>query len=584
MPPTTAINGHAPRVLLLDLDYQHAFGIDSAIFSDLIVMLSTKAKVHCVETPSDALDYLANEEPSAILVTDGTLLDGEAPHLRDLSEKLVSYAKNGGTVVLGGPFAAGAIRTRLDVWFERVWNLPWKTGECYRTDVSLNLERNGLQGVDLPKTYKPKTVFIRNIAKEDQVYYVTAETLIREGGLAPERANDSQIPVAVAMVKIGNGCLGYHGDTNVEREGFETIVAMRLFYTSCTFIKLRLRTSYHPEDLRALCESQQRAIPALRKLLAANEITDGVLTYIRCLGMIDAEPDHHDGPVLGLFESIGIERLGGLKETGEMRYDPGHYEVIRRLLIERGGISTIKNTAVQYHATRGYYENDLVHSYWTLSTPSFPLCTSHQLILERDIAPQGPPASNIKAFSTGNGSGSGSGEAAPEIREGQGQGQDEGAGTSLLVQHREIVQHRVLSLPHGDPATEIGRLGLLVFAFGVTYPLPRSRPLRLAAEKLGAALRTPLYARHQDPALLLWANVLGAMATGGSPESSSRFSGFLGEVAVLSSKLGLLHGWDEAKAVLGQFVWLDRACDDAGRAVWHQACFPRLREQVDPGI
>jgi hypothetical protein len=133
-----------------------------------------------------------------------------------------------------------------------------------------------------------------------------------------------------------------------------------------------------------------------------------------------------------------------------------------------------------------------------------------------------------------------------------------------VVNRRDIIQHRVLALPRNDGA-EICRLATLAFTLGVTYPLPRRRPLRLAATLLAQALQDPLQTKDQMPSLIFWAIMLGGLAAGSGDDTLAIFYRCRLKEAI--DELGL-RTWPAAKLVLQRFIWLGRACDEGGHALW----------------
>jgi hypothetical protein len=155
------------------------------------------------------------------------------------------------------------------------------------------------------------------------------------------------------------------------------------------------------ECTRVVCESQLRAIDILRRSLTSGRPpSDAVISCIASLSLRVAEPeerqeqqgnpttttivtgrrssvcggDSGDTPgqletplSLGLFQSLGIERLGGLHITSHMMYTPEHYGVYQRLLASRGGIETITLPGIAERLTLA----DLYNSCHKLSRPNF---------------------------------------------------------------------------------------------------------------------------------------------------------------------------------------------------------------------
>jgi hypothetical protein len=134
----------------------------------------------------------------------------------------------------------------------------------------------------------------------------------------------------------------------------------------------------------------------------------------------------------------------------------------------------------------------------------------------------------------------------------------------LLGHCRDIVQHRLLSLPDGRDDIEVVRLATLVFTYGVTYPLPRPEILHNICALLLEALHKPhCVAAHSDE-LLFWAAMMGALGVGEAKDNGQDFIIYLRRV---TTRLGLTR-WEDAQPLLKKFVWLSAACDRGARLIW----------------
>ncbi|KAK1998619.1 hypothetical protein LX36DRAFT_23693 [Colletotrichum falcatum] len=135
---------------------------------------------------------------------------------------------------------------------------------------------------------------------------------------------------------------------------------------------------------------------------------------------------------------------------------------------------------------------------------------------------------------------------------------------SEFVGVRNLILYRLLSLPHG--VSEICRLAVLAFNYGVLYPFPDPRPLWNLSRQLGVLLSDPQHTANEDIGLLLWAAMIGGIAAAGTvaydsfADSVNRYAGLLG-----------LKDWPQTLAHLESFIWLERACGVGGRALWARA-------------
>ncbi|EXJ74816.1 uncharacterized protein A1O5_01512 [Cladophialophora psammophila CBS 110553] len=151
---------------------------------------------------------------------------------------------------------------------------------------------------------------------------------------------------------------------------------------------------------------------------------------------------------------------------------------------------------------------------------------------------------------------------------------------SRLCDRRNLIQHTLLSLPsHTDlapaarprPIYEPMRLAMLIYSLTVIFPLPpQTAPIALLTRQLKAALResdmrSSWSSSHQAQRLLMWILVIGGVAVRDVAEERLWFVAALGR---MSARTGIKKFDDLKKNVLKRILWLDRACDAAGRSLW----------------
>ncbi|KAH0842789.1 hypothetical protein FOPE_07943 [Fonsecaea pedrosoi] len=148
-----------------------------------------------------------------------------------------------------------------------------------------------------------------------------------------------------------------------------------------------------------------------------------------------------------------------------------------------------------------------------------------------------------------------------------------------LCDRRNLIQHTLLSLPsHADlpsatrprPIYEPTRLAMLIYALTVIFPLPaQTAPIPILVRQLKSALRESdmrsISSSHQAERLLMWILVIGGAAARDVPEERVWFVAALRR---LTSPLGIKKFEDLKQAVLKRILWLDRACDAAGKTLW----------------
>lgn len=149
-----------------------------------------------------------------------------------------------------------------------------------------------------------------------------------------------------------------------------------------------------------------------------------------------------------------------------------------------------------------------------------------------------------------------------------------------ISNQRNLVQFHLLSLPPAGefdenfrqsyPVYEACRLAGLIFAVGVTFPLPVQRapfiPLveRLQAELQASELESTWSSRGAVR-VLVWVLMMGGIAATGRPERAW-FVATLHRVTVSSG----VSGWRELKLALESMLWLNSACDRAGKQLWDE--------------
>ncbi|KAI2620372.1 hypothetical protein GGS26DRAFT_571192 [Hypomontagnella submonticulosa] len=173
----------------------------------------------------DAPANLLNQHPSAraIWIVDP---DIAKPKHKDLSNRVVNYVRNGGTVILGGFFALGIRLPDFDKWMKDAWDLPWRLGQYETTTVVFQSSAVGPHPFwrdNLAAAYSQKGVFLKNVAPSDSWYAsppgAKSESFVF--GPVPIEAETS-----IAFGKVGKGWLGWTGDIHNRDETAAAVQAM----------------------------------------------------------------------------------------------------------------------------------------------------------------------------------------------------------------------------------------------------------------------------------------------------------------------------------------------------------------------
>ncbi|KAJ5891019.1 uncharacterized protein N7473_007247 [Penicillium subrubescens] len=154
-------------------------------------------------------------------------------------------------------------------------------------------------------------------------------------------------------------------------------------------------------------------------------------------------------------------------------------------------------------------------------------------------------------------------------------------GMDTLCDYRNVIQWHVMSLL---PSTQLGsahvgfyplyeacRLALLTFGVGITFPLPpQTAPLASLARMLQIELQVYSQAIQNDSLevqrLYSWCLMVGGIAGKGSSERSW----YASKLQHYATSRGL-STWHEMRVELREVLWLDSACDLAGKMLWDEA-------------
>jgi hypothetical protein len=147
---------------------------------------------------------------------------------------------------------------------------------------------------------------------------------------------------------------------------------------------------------------------------------------------------------------------------------------------------------------------------------------------------------------------------------------------TVLMDRRNSVQHALLSLPtaHELEFGEVSSVSLyesirytsIIYSIAVTFPLP---PTTGIYDRLTGHLESVLEESKLDlcwklfPRTLLWILTLGGIASSVTVERSW----YVRNLAAVSAALNISR-WVDVADEMGQYLWLERACDIGGRKLW----------------
>lgn len=212
-----------PDILLVSLANKSFF---DESYSSLIDSLSSCAQLKRGLTADGVTRYLATNSPKVILVTDEGLTLAENSAVLD---RVVSYIRNGGFVIVGLHVPNFAKYNDIDKFFGEGFGLPWKSGDytsgTFQFNPSCSLP-TGAASNSFPAPHDMKVLHIRNAKPHEKILI---PTLYHDNGIEsldfpPEYVDQTQ--AAVVGTRVGDGYIVYHGDVNPGKESSDVILRL----------------------------------------------------------------------------------------------------------------------------------------------------------------------------------------------------------------------------------------------------------------------------------------------------------------------------------------------------------------------
>jgi hypothetical protein len=206
------------EILLLSLAYQDFL---EEIYAPLLDKLTASVTLKRAKTVNEARRYLEGSNPRAIIVTDEGLADRRN---RNVLQKVVSYAHNGGLVIIGLHFPTFIEGDRFDNLFNTAFGLPWKRGSYHRTVFKYNPSSvlpPGTVSSSLPEPCSMKAVHVKHTRPHERIFLPISNATTQSFVFDPEPVDGTE--PAVAGASVGDGYLVYCGDVNGE-EGSNKII------------------------------------------------------------------------------------------------------------------------------------------------------------------------------------------------------------------------------------------------------------------------------------------------------------------------------------------------------------------------
>ena len=210
-----------PEVLLLSLAYQSAY---DEVFESLYDKLHHFAQVLHTKTKNDAMQYLETKNPRSILISDEGLTRAKN---KAVLEKVVSYVRSGGVVVIGIHFPSFTTMKAFDKFFGEGFGLSWRRGDYNRSDFQFNpacILPADVAPSSFPAPYSMKALYVQNAHPHEKVYVPVANAMTQSHVMPPEWVDQTQ--AAVVGTKVGDGHLFYVGDVNLEESSRQILLLL----------------------------------------------------------------------------------------------------------------------------------------------------------------------------------------------------------------------------------------------------------------------------------------------------------------------------------------------------------------------
>ncbi|KAF5344265.1 hypothetical protein D9758_012315 [Tetrapyrgos nigripes] len=206
-------------VLVISLEPEPWF---DSMDADVLSALRAKTEVIQAKSANEALFHLESG-PSGVFITSSGVAK---PKHSKVAKKLVEYAKNGGTVVIGANFSGHITGATMSTFWEKNWGLPWKMGSYHRTTFYKNATHDiARRNPALPESFSVKAVHLKGIQPEDAVYRPTSDSRT-QSLVFPSAAVSDLGEAPVVHRNLGKGSVGYIGDVNAEEYSTDLVLAM----------------------------------------------------------------------------------------------------------------------------------------------------------------------------------------------------------------------------------------------------------------------------------------------------------------------------------------------------------------------
>lgn len=131
---------------------------------------------------------------------------------------------------------------------------------------------------------------------------------------------------------------------------------------------------------------------------------------------------------------------------------------------------------------------------------------------------------------------------------------------SVLIDHRNTMQHALLSLPPRVGSSECYRLAALIYSLLVTFPMPY---IAAPFQRLVTQLKIALDGWDGSDQMLIWVLTMGGIGAMGLSEREW----FVNQFREAVTRMGVTT-WNEAKEFIKRGLWFEATNDRDGNDFW----------------
>lgn len=211
--------------MLLALDSQPWF---DEMYNRVLNKLSDRAQLVPARSVRTAVNFLENNQPTAIFATDSGLTERENVAV---VQKVKNYVSSGGRAIFGGNFSSFVHTVKMGPFFRTNFGLPWDYGDYTRDDLFLNMDavENLPSQHQLASKYSQKAVYVKIVDSLTALYLRRPEDDDDDAldeGYPPPRIVETISQTPAAWASVGQGWVGYTGDVNAEEDTDAVVLAM----------------------------------------------------------------------------------------------------------------------------------------------------------------------------------------------------------------------------------------------------------------------------------------------------------------------------------------------------------------------